>query len=261
MHQIVNCFLCGKNLDLGVTIRRQAPLPPTSNEASSSVSNNISSSHSFSPKEVTRVENVQRKVVETETPLLTNQVSALSLSNTVQSNTTVKKIERENQRESTDSTSGKAGFQGNMANDQALKLDGLGNELVEQIRQNTLLSYDKSKVAVSTVLMLLANRIPSISDVVEKIMDEVMGNQVCCCLLKIKQCSSFVKYVSSPKKSDRIHPLHAFKIFEPCLQIFWRFAVFKYARIILHILVLNAAEHSHVIDAFPKCSVSTLPRC
>lgn len=179
-----------KNLDLGVTIRRHAPLPPTFNEASSTVSNDFSSGHLFTPREVKRVENMQTKVVETKKPLLTNQVSALSPSDTVQSDTAVNKIE--NQLESTYSTSGTAVFQGNTTSDQALKLDGLGNELVEQMRLSTLLSYEKSKVAVSTVLMLLANRIPSISDVVEKIMDEVMCNQVCCCLLKIKH-SGFIK--------------------------------------------------------------------
>lgn len=134
---------------------------------------------------------MQPKIVETKNLLSTNQVSALSLSETVQSDTTVNKIKIENQLESTYSKSGPAVFQGNTTSDQALKLDGLGNELVEKMRQNTLLSYEKSKVAVSTVLMLLANRIPSISDVVEKIMDEVMCNQVCCCLLKIKH-SGFV---------------------------------------------------------------------
>ena len=138
---------------------------------------------------------MQSKVVGAEKSSLTNQISALSVSDTVQSDATLNEIEIENQLESTYSTNGKAVFQGNTKTGQALNVDGLGNELVEQMRQNTLLSYDKSKVAVSTVLMLLANRIPSISDVIEKIMVEVMCNKVCCCLLKIKH-PSLVKIVS-----------------------------------------------------------------
>lgn len=57
-------------------------------------------------------------------------------------------------------------------------VDGLGNELVEQVRRSTLLSFEKSKVAVNTMLSMLANRIPEFKDVIDKIMEDVTRNQV-----------------------------------------------------------------------------------
>lgn len=56
-------------------------------------------------------------------------------------------------------------------------VDGLGNELVEQVRRSTLLSFEKSKVAVNTMLSMLSNRIPEFKGVIDKIMEDVTYNQ------------------------------------------------------------------------------------
>ena len=54
----------------------------------------------------------------------------------------------------------------------------LGTELVELVRRNTQLSYDKSQVAVGTVLAHLKDNIPELSHVMNRIMDSFSETKV-----------------------------------------------------------------------------------
>jgi hypothetical protein len=56
---------------------------------------------------------------------------------------------------------------------EAVPPEGLGMEMVEKMRCCTALSYDKSKVAVATVLSLLAERIPSTRAMVDTILEGI----------------------------------------------------------------------------------------
>ena len=54
----------------------------------------------------------------------------------------------------------------------------LGTEMVELVRRNTQLSYDKSQVAVGTVLTHIKENIPEISHIMDRIMDSFSDYKV-----------------------------------------------------------------------------------
>lgn len=48
--------------------------------------------------------------------------------------------------------------------------DKIGPELIEEVRKNTGLSFDKSKIAVETVMGYIGFKIPTLEGVVDKIL-------------------------------------------------------------------------------------------
>ena len=54
--------------------------------------------------------------------------------------------------------------------------------MVELVRQNTGLSYEKSRVAVGTVLGHLQEAVPSVAGVMEEIVRTMLKSKVCACM-------------------------------------------------------------------------------